>query len=69
MSKSAFNQGVDDGQVGAGVLTAAVRGSNQSGMRAHNERLVLTLLRQRGPLAKADIARTTGLSEPVWSPV
>lgn len=62
MSKSAFNQGVDDGQVGAGVLTAAVRGSNQSGMRAHNERLVLTLLRQRGPLAKADIARTTGLS-------
>ncbi|WP_082152839.1 ROK family transcriptional regulator [Candidatus Rhodobacter oscarellae] len=31
-------------------------------MRAHNERLVLSLLRRRGPLAKADIARVTGLS-------
>jgi predicted NBD/HSP70 family sugar kinase len=39
-----------------------VRGSNQSGLRAHNERLVLTLVRQHGPLAKADIARRTGLS-------
>lgn len=38
------------------------RGSNQSGMRAHNERLVLTLIRQMGPLAKAEIARLTGLS-------
>lgn len=40
----------------------AMRGSNQSGIRAHNERLVLTLLRRHGPLAKADIARQTGLS-------
>lgn len=39
-----------------------VRGSNQSGVRAHNERLVLTLIRQSGPLAKAEIARLTGLS-------
>lgn len=39
-----------------------IRGSNQSGVRAHNERLVLTLIRQTGPLAKADIARLTGLS-------
>ncbi|MDA7424840.1 ROK family transcriptional regulator [Thalassococcus lentus] len=31
-------------------------------MRAHNERLVLTLLRRHGPMAKADIARSTGLS-------
>lgn len=38
------------------------RGSNQSGMRAHNERLVLTLLRRHGPLAKSEIARSTGLS-------
>lgn len=38
------------------------RGSNQSGIRAHNERLVLSLIRQRGPLAKVDIARATGLS-------
>ncbi len=38
------------------------RGSNQSGMRAYNERLVLTLLRRHGALAKTDIARKTGLS-------
>ncbi|RSK33036.1 ROK family protein [Rhodovulum iodosum] len=31
-------------------------------MRAHNERLVLTLLRRNGPLAKAELARLTGLS-------
>jgi len=41
---------------------AGIRGSNQSGMRAHNERLVLSLVRQHGALAKSDIARMTGLS-------
>lgn len=40
----------------------ALRGSNQSGMRDHNERLVLSLVRQQGGLAKSDIARKTGLS-------
>jgi predicted NBD/HSP70 family sugar kinase len=39
-----------------------LRGSNQSGMRAHNERLVLSLVRQHAALAKSDIARITGLS-------
>ena len=39
-----------------------LRGSNQSGMRAHNERLVLSLVRQQDGLAKSDIARITGLS-------
>lgn len=38
------------------------RGTNQAGMRAQNERLVLMLLRQNGALAKSDIARMTGLS-------
>jgi predicted NBD/HSP70 family sugar kinase len=38
------------------------RGTNQSGMRAHNERVVLTLLRRQEALAKSDIARITGLS-------
>jgi predicted NBD/HSP70 family sugar kinase len=38
------------------------RGTNQSGMRDHNERIVLSLVRQHGSLAKSDIARTTGLS-------
>ena len=37
-------------------------GTNQSGMRAHNERLVLSLVRQHGSLAKSDIARATKLS-------
>lgn len=39
-----------------------LRGTNQAGMRAHNERLVLSLLRQHGALAKTDVARITGLS-------
>ena len=37
-------------------------GSNQSGMRDRNERLVLTILRQQGALPKAEIAKRTGLS-------
>ena len=41
---------------------AALRGTNQSGMRDHNERLVLSLVRQNGALPKSDIARMTGLS-------
>ncbi len=39
-----------------------LRGTNQSGMRAQNERLVLSLVRKQGALAKMDIARITGLS-------
>jgi predicted NBD/HSP70 family sugar kinase len=42
--------------------TIALRGTNQSGMRAQNERLVLSLVRQHGALSKTDIARITGLS-------
>lgn len=41
---------------------SAVRGTNQSGMRARNERLVLSLVRKHAALAKAEIARMTGLS-------
>lgn len=41
---------------------ATMRGTNQTGVRAHNERLVLSILRRDGPLAKAEIARLTGLS-------
>ena len=44
------------------VEPVLLRGSNQSGMRAHNERLVLSLLRTDGPMAKSDLARLTGLS-------
>jgi len=39
-----------------------VTASNQTGIREHNERLVLTILRKKGPLPKAEIARQTGLS-------
>ena len=39
-----------------------LRGTNQSGMREQNERLVLSLVRKQGALAKTDIARITGLS-------
>ena len=38
------------------------RGTNQSGMRDFNQRLVLSLVRRRGSLSKTDIARITGLS-------
>lgn len=39
-----------------------MRGTNQSGMRARNERLVLSLVRRHQALAKSEIARMTGLS-------
>ncbi len=45
-----------------GLRVSEVRGSNQSGMRAHNERLVLSLVREHRALAKSEIARMTGLS-------
>jgi predicted NBD/HSP70 family sugar kinase len=38
------------------------RGTNQSGVRVYNERLILSLVRRSGELAKAEIARLTGLS-------
>ncbi|MCU0830818.1 MAG: ROK family transcriptional regulator [Rhizobiaceae bacterium] len=39
-----------------------LRGTNQSGMRAFNERLVLTVVYRNPGLAQRDIARATGLS-------
>ncbi len=38
------------------------RGTNQTGVRLYNERLVLSLIRRHESLAKAEIARRTGLS-------
>ncbi len=43
-------------------LPHTMRGSNQSGLRAWNERLLFTLLHRNGAMPKADIARVTGLS-------
>ena len=45
-----------------GVDVSGLLGTNQSDMRDRNERLVLSLLRRRGALARAEIARVTGLS-------
>lgn len=41
---------------------ASARGTNQTGVRLYNERLVLSLIRLHGQLPKMDIARMTGLS-------
>lgn len=60
--KQSFDIGAE--RIGERALSEPIglRGSNQSGMRAHNERLVLSLLRAQGPMAKSDLARLTGLS-------
>lgn len=38
------------------------RGTNQSGVRLYNERLILSLVRRHGSLPKVEIAKLTGLS-------
>ena len=38
------------------------RGSNQGGLKQYNENTIISLLRQQGPLTKAEIARITHLS-------
>ncbi|MBH0237450.1 ROK family transcriptional regulator [Methylobrevis albus] len=55
---------VGAGAGGASGLRAGdlSRGTNQSGVRLYNERLVLALIRRHGALPKAEIARLTGLS-------
>lgn len=57
--------GLDGGLARQNDGAAAPRrglGTNQSGMRDYNQRLVLSLLRRHGSLAKTEIARMTGLS-------
>ncbi|GGA38650.1 ROK family transcriptional regulator [Pelagibacterium lentulum] len=46
----------------AGEYSDLRRGTNQAGVRLYNERLVLSLIRRKGALPKAEIARLTGLS-------
>lgn len=51
------------GGTGSGYSAAhSLRGSNQTGMRAFNQRLVLSLIYSHGSRSKTDIARMTGLS-------
>ncbi len=54
----------DGVQQGAEPVTGhpPARGTNQSGMRANNEKLILSLIRRHGALAKSDLTRLTGLS-------
>ncbi|OLP62717.1 sugar kinase [Xaviernesmea oryzae] len=47
---------------GAAPVLDPAGGANQIRVRAHNERLVLSLVRLHGELSKAEIARRTGLS-------
>jgi predicted NBD/HSP70 family sugar kinase len=41
---------------------SGLRGANQTGLRDHNERLVLSMIQRQGSLASADLARQTQLS-------
>lgn len=47
---------------GAALRTDLGGGANQTGARAYNDRLVLSLIRREGALSKAELARRTGLS-------
>jgi predicted NBD/HSP70 family sugar kinase len=44
------------------LLSDTSRGTNQTGVKLYNERLVLSLIRAHGALSKGEIARMTGLS-------
>jgi predicted NBD/HSP70 family sugar kinase len=52
--RSGFNSGA--------AATTSSPGANHAGLRAHNERLVLSLLRRHGALSKAEVSRRTNLS-------
>jgi predicted NBD/HSP70 family sugar kinase len=45
-----------------GLPPGPSRGTNQSGVRLYNERLILSLIRRHRALSKVEIARLTGLS-------
>ncbi|MHA6298716.1 ROK family protein [Devosia sp. CAU 1758] len=48
--------------MGEPIIRTVSRGVNQSGVRDHNERLLLTLLQRHGPMAGSDLARLANLS-------
>lgn len=60
----AITEEPDRGEPGRGepLPPNAKIGTDHSAMRARNERLVLSLIRRHGALAKSEIARLTGLS-------
>jgi predicted NBD/HSP70 family sugar kinase len=48
--------------IAVSTASSAQRGSSQAGMRAHNERIVLSLIRLHRQIHRVDLARLTGLS-------
>ncbi|HBT01237.1 MAG TPA: sugar kinase [Citreicella sp.] len=46
----------------AGEIRKLSDGANQSGVRAHNERLILSVIQRHGEMPGSDIAKLTGLS-------
>jgi predicted NBD/HSP70 family sugar kinase len=53
-----------------GDITTRRRGGvNQSGLRDHNERLILSVLQRRKTVPAAELARRTGLSKPTVSTI
>jgi predicted NBD/HSP70 family sugar kinase len=48
--------------MGPTIIRSLSSGVNQSGVRDHNERLLLTLLQRNGPTAGSDLARMANLS-------
>jgi predicted NBD/HSP70 family sugar kinase len=53
---------VSDSSTGPTIILDKRRGTNAVGVRAHNERLILSLVRRYGGLPKAEISKLTGLS-------
>ena len=62
MAHRSDHTAVNMGWAGAGRSADLARGTNQTAGRLYNERLALSLIRHRGSLPKAEIARLTGLS-------
>ncbi|MDE9450330.1 ROK family transcriptional regulator [Aliiroseovarius sp. Z3] len=51
------------------ITTTRRRGVNQSGLRDHNERLILSVLQRHRTVPAAELARRTGLSKPTVSTI
>lgn len=57
-----MTEGMNAGPAMPSAALETSGGANQVGVRAYNERLVMSLVRRHGSLSKAEIARRSGLS-------
>lgn len=55
-------EGIHASEAQPAAILETSGGANQVGVRAYNERLVMSLVRRHGSLSKAEIARRSGLS-------